>query len=46
MQYNSGLSSGNWSNLGSAITSTGATLSTTDSLTNAPQRFYRLVLSP
>jgi uncharacterized repeat protein (TIGR03803 family) len=46
LQYNSGLSSGNWSNLGSAITSTGATLSTTDSLTNAPQRFYRLVLSP
>jgi hypothetical protein len=46
LQYNSDLSSSNWSNLGSAVTATGATLSTTDSLTNGPQRFYRLVLSP
>jgi hypothetical protein len=27
------------------LTATGATLSTTDSITNGPQRFYRLVLS-
>jgi hypothetical protein len=46
LQYTSDLSSSNWSNLGSAVTATGATLSTTDSLTNGPQRFYRLALSP
>ena len=46
LQYNSDLSSTNWINLGSPFTATGPTLSTTDSLTNALQRFYRLVLSP
>jgi uncharacterized repeat protein (TIGR03803 family) len=46
LQYNSDLSSSNWINLRSPVTATGATLSTTDSLTNAPRRFYRLVLSP
>jgi len=46
LQYSSDLSSSNWTNLGSAVTATGATFSTTDSITNAPQRFYRLVLSP
>jgi len=29
-----------------AQAATGATLSITDSVTNAPRRFYRLVLSP
>jgi hypothetical protein len=46
LQYNSDLSSGNWSNLGSAFTATSATTSTSDSLTNGPQRFYRLALLP
>jgi uncharacterized repeat protein (TIGR03803 family) len=46
LQYNSNLSSTNWTNLGSAATATGATLSTTDSITNGPQRFYRVVLAP
>jgi uncharacterized repeat protein (TIGR03803 family) len=46
LQYNSDLSSSNWINLSSPFTATGATLSTTDSLTNGPQRFYRLVLAP
>jgi hypothetical protein len=46
LQYTSDLSSSNWTSLGSSVTATGATLSTTDSLTNAPQRFYRLALSP
>jgi uncharacterized repeat protein (TIGR03803 family) len=46
LQYNSDLSSGNWINLGSAVTAIGATLSTTDSVTNAPQRFYRLAFTP
>jgi uncharacterized repeat protein (TIGR03803 family) len=46
LQYNSDLSSSNWASLGSALTATGATLSVTDSVTNGPQRFYRLVLLP
>ena len=46
LQYNSDLSSSNWTNRGGPLTATGATLNTTDSVTNAPQRFYRLVLAP
>jgi len=46
LQYNSDLSSSNWSNLVNALTAAGATLSATDSVTNAPQRFYRVVLAP
>jgi hypothetical protein len=46
LQYTSDLSSSNWTDLGSPVTATGATLNTTDSVTNGPQRFYRLVLSP
>jgi len=46
LQYKSDLSSSNWINLNSPFTATAATLSTADSVTNAPQRFYRLVLSP
>ncbi len=46
LQYASDLSSSNWINLSGPVTATGATLSTTDSLTNGPQRFYRLMLSP
>jgi len=46
VQYNSSLSSSKWVNLGSAFTATGITLNATDSLTNGPQRFYRLVLLP
>jgi hypothetical protein len=46
LQYNSDLSSTNWINLNGPAKATGATLSTTDSLTNGPQRFYRLALSP
>jgi hypothetical protein len=46
LQYNSDLSSSNWINLGSLFTATGATLNTTDSVTNGPQRFYRVVLLP
>jgi hypothetical protein len=44
LQYNSDLTSTNWTNLGTPIPVTAATLTATDSLTNAPQRFYRLVL--
>jgi uncharacterized repeat protein (TIGR03803 family) len=46
LQYNFDLTSTNWINLGSALTATGTTLSTTDWATNSPQRFYRVVLSP
>ena len=46
LQYTSDLSSSNWINLNSPVTATGASLSTNDTVTNAPQRFYRLVLSP
>jgi uncharacterized repeat protein (TIGR03803 family) len=46
LQYNSDLSSGNWINLGSPVTATGATFSATDPLANNPRRFYRVVLLP
>jgi uncharacterized repeat protein (TIGR03803 family) len=46
LQYNSDLSPGNWLNLGSPLTSTGATLSATDPLANNPRRFYRILLLP
>ena len=46
LQYNSDLSPGNWINLGSPVTATGATLSATDPLANNPRRFYRVVLLP
>ena len=46
LQYVSDLSSTNWNDLGSPLTPAGATLNTTDSVTNGPQRFYRLVLLP
>ncbi len=45
-QCSSDLSWTNWTDLGSAVTATGATLSATDSVTNAPRRFYRVMLSP
>jgi uncharacterized repeat protein (TIGR03803 family) len=46
LQYNSDLSSSNWINLSNVVTAAGATLSATDSVTNGPQRFYRVILSP
>jgi hypothetical protein len=46
LQYNADLSTTNWMNLWNPITATGATLNTTDFVTNGPQRFYRLLLSP
>jgi uncharacterized repeat protein (TIGR03803 family) len=46
LQWNSDLSSSNWTNLRDPVSAAGAPLTTTDSVTNAPRRFYRLVLSP
>ena len=46
LQWNADVSSSNWTNLRDPVTAAGATLITTDSVTNASRRFYRLVLSP
>jgi len=46
LQSNTDLNSSNWTNVGSDLTATGATLSTTDSVTDRPHRFYRVVLLP
>jgi len=46
LQYKPDLSSTNWTNLGGAATSAGATLRATDSVTNGAPRFYRAVLLP
>ena len=46
LQWNADLSSSNWTNLRGPVTATGPALIATDSVTNAPRRFYRMVLSP
>ncbi len=46
LQHNSDLTSTNWTNLGSAATATGATLSATDTVANGPPRFFRVALLP
>jgi uncharacterized repeat protein (TIGR03803 family) len=46
LQYNSDLNSSIWNNLGSALTATGATLSTNETVTNGPPRFYRVEVLP
>ena len=46
LQYNSDLDSTNWINLGSALTATATVLTFADSISNGPQRFYRLALLP
>ena len=46
LQSNSDLDSTDWINLGSARTATGTALSFADSISNGPQRFYRLALLP
>jgi hypothetical protein len=40
------LNTPNWTNLGSPVTATNGTLTFTDAVTNAPQRFYRVSLAP
>jgi len=44
LQYNSDLTSTNWTNLGSPIPATASTRAATDTITNGPHRFYRMVL--
>jgi subtilase family serine protease len=45
VQYSDTVSPPNWINLNSAITATSDTITASDSLTSASQRFYRVVLS-
>jgi uncharacterized repeat protein (TIGR03803 family) len=45
LMYSSDLSSGTWTGMGDISTASGPTLTATDSVTNAPQRFYRVALS-
>ena len=46
LQFKSTLGSANWTNLGSSITATGATYTTSDPIVGNSQRFYRVVLLP
>jgi uncharacterized repeat protein (TIGR03803 family) len=46
LQSSASLNIPNWTNLGSPATATNGTLTFTDSVTNAPQRFYRVSLAP
>jgi len=46
VQYNTDLTSTNWTNLGDTITATNGTMSTSDALGSDQQRFYRVVLLP
>ena len=46
LQFSSDLSSGNWTNLGGALTATGATLGVIDLPRNGPGRYYRVALLP
>src|ERR1035441_2165706 len=42
LQSSASLNTPHWTNLGSPVTATGGSITFTDSVTNAPQRFYRL----
>jgi subtilase family serine protease len=46
VQYTTNLSTINWINLGSPISATGGSISTSDVTTLGPQRFYRVVVAP
>jgi hypothetical protein len=46
LQYITNLLSTNWTNLGSNLTATGATMTTADAIGPSPQRFYRLQKLP
>ncbi|HZR18011.1 MAG TPA: choice-of-anchor tandem repeat GloVer-containing protein [Verrucomicrobiae bacterium] len=46
LQYKYDLSSSKWASQGDPVTAAGQTLTFTDSVTNGPRRFYRLLRSP
>jgi hypothetical protein len=46
VQYKTNLLQTNWVNLGAAVTAATNTLTLTDTNAFAPQRFYRLLVTP
>jgi hypothetical protein len=46
MQYQTNLGQANWSNFGTVVTATNATMTTLDAIGPVPQRVYRVVLLP
>jgi hypothetical protein len=46
VEYRTNLALGAWQNLGSALPGTNGLLSITDSVTNEPMRFYRVMVGP
>ena len=46
VQYRTNLAIGLWQNLGSSILGTNTTMGITDSITNSPTRFYRVLVGP
>jgi sugar lactone lactonase YvrE len=46
LQYNSDLTSTNWTNLGNTMTATNGTMSSSDTLGTDTTRFYRIILRP
>ncbi len=46
VQYRTNLTVGSWLNLGSAILGTNTTMGVTDTVTNSPMRFYRVLVGP
>jgi hypothetical protein len=45
VQYRTNLATGTWQNLGAAIQATSTAMSITDTVSNTPMRFYRVVVS-
>ena len=46
VQYRTNLALGSWLNLGASILGTNTTMGITDTVTNSPQRFYRVSVGP
>lgn len=46
VQYRTNLISGSWTNLGASLLATNTTMGITDSVTNSPMRFYRVIVGP
>jgi hypothetical protein len=46
LQYTASMTPTNWSNLGGTLTASGNTLSVSDTIGTATQRFYRVRLVP
>jgi hypothetical protein len=46
VQYRTNLTLGAWANLGASLLGTNTTMGITDSVTNSPMRFYRVMVGP